>query len=105
MAVGAILLVIASGLSGGRPMMAALATAMSMPAWWAVGIGLVLVVIHLMIRLTHKPSRETPSASVTPRKQASAIRALIDQAEMELLHPEAQNPMATTESHDPPKTH
>lgn len=100
LAVGAGLLVVATLLGHGRPVKAALATALSMPAWWAVGIGLVLVVIHILVRLVNRPSPPSPAHSTGLRKSPSAIRALIDQAEMELLPGEALNPTGTTAAPD-----
>jgi restriction system protein len=90
---GAGLLLLSSLLGGGPPMVAAVAQALGMPAWWAMGIGLVLVLAHLGARLTNKPAIETPITRASPPRPPNAIRALIDQAERDFLRAEAEGPL------------
>ena len=91
-AFGAGLLAISAILSDGKPMRAAVSAALSMPAWWALGIGLVLIMSHFVIGLLKKPSRPSTLQRARPKPPPSAIRALIDQAELALIQPEIPPP-------------
>lgn len=80
----------------------AVATAVSMPAWWALGLGAFWMALHLATRLPFKrrasrratpdhPSFSSspppsPSPSLSPtRRDTDALKALIDQIEGETL--------------------
>jgi restriction system protein len=91
-AIGAGLLAIATILSDGKPMLAAVSTALSMFAWWTLGIGLVLILSHFMIKLVRKPPRQSATQRARPAPAARTIRALIDQAEMDLIRRETHPP-------------
>ena len=91
---GAGLLAFASAVAGKHPVVA---SAMSMPAWWTLGLGGLLILLHLAARLTGKrrPSRVHQPVPPKPRQSpqpASAIMALIDQLERETLGPDAAPP-------------
>jgi restriction system protein len=87
--IGASLLVVSAALSGGHPMMAALSTAMGMPAWWAIGIGLVLICAHGVVGFANRRTAQrlgaAPARAGKPPPAPATIRALIDQAEMDIL--------------------
>ena len=99
-AAGGGLLALASAVGGKHPFVA---TAMSMPAWWALGFGVLLMLLQLAARLVGKrrPSRIEPPAPARPRKPpqpASAIKALIDQIERETLGPDDPSVPSTQSS-------
>ncbi|QCB46318.1 restriction endonuclease [Hydrogenophaga sp. PAMC20947] len=85
---GAGLLMLAFAVSGRHPFVA---TAVSMPAWWALGFGALMMLLHLATRLAGKrrTSRIEEPAPAPGRKPtqpaATAIKALIDQIERETL--------------------
>ena len=80
---GAGLLAASALLSGPGSARAALSTALSMPAWWAIGVGVVLIAAHGLGARRHKGIEQQtltpPKASA--RLDSKAIMALIDQAE------------------------
>ncbi len=91
---GAGLLLFASAVAGKHPF---IASAVSMPAWWTLGLGALLILLHLAARLAGKrrPSRfhpPHPPAARQPPPQASALMALIDRLERETLGPAATEP-------------
>jgi restriction system protein len=85
---GAGLLMLASAVAGKHPFVA---TAVSMPAWWALGLGALLMLMHLATRLAGKrrTSRvDVPGPACDPKPNqpaATTIKALIDQIERETL--------------------
>ena len=101
--VGCGLLGLGAAVGGKHP---AVATAVSMPAWWALGLGAVLMALHMATRLPFKrrsprgaawqpPSPSTPSSPSSPpspppsRKSTDALKALIDEIEGEALGSDA----------------
>lgn len=114
--VGCGLLGLGAAVGGKHP---AVATAVSMPAWWALGLGGFLMALHMATRLPFKrrsprgaawqppspstPSSSSPSSSPPPsRESTDALKALIDELESETLGSDAswpsQQPRNTTES-------
>ena len=90
------LLVVASAVGGKHPFVA---TAVSMPAWWSLGFGVLLLLLHVAAKLVGKrrPSRIKHPASVPTSKTpqpVSAIKALIDQIERETLGADAPSPLS-----------
>lgn len=67
-------------LGGSSPMTAAVSTALSMPAWWAIGIGVSLLLAH-WAGLGGRRRQPAPEAKGITRPDPETIRALIDQAE------------------------
>jgi len=72
-------------LGGSSPMTAAVSTALSMPAWWAIGIGVALIFAHwVAFRRQGALERQAQAEGQLKRfarPDPDAIRALIDQAE------------------------
>ncbi len=90
------LLVVASAVGGKHPFVA---TAVSMPAWWSLGFGALLLLLHVAAKLVGKrrPSRiEPPAPARAPKtpQPVSAIKALIDQIERETLGADAPSPLS-----------
>lgn len=91
-AMGIGLLILSAFLGSKQPMMAAVATAVSMPAWWAIGIGAVMLALHGAKRLAEKAGPPPPPVNMPrsktgkPPPPPAAIRALIDKAERDSLH-------------------
>lgn len=92
---GAGLLVLAAAVAGKHPVVA---SAVSMPAWWTLGLGALLILLHLASRLAGKrrPSHIPQPAPTRPRQApqpAGALMALIDQLERETLGTDATPPL------------
>ncbi|AOW14399.1 hypothetical protein LPB72_03310 [Hydrogenophaga crassostreae] len=72
-------------LGGSSPMKAAVSTALSMPAWWAIGIGLALIIAHGVAFRRQRGRERQALVDAQPKHAArpdpDTIRALIDQAE------------------------
>ena len=85
MAVGLGLLAASGLLDKSSPLEAAISKALSMPAWWAMGTGAVLIMVHgLLAGRRHAMGRQRrdPLNKRGPtRLETSTLLALIDQAE------------------------
>ena len=85
MAVGLGLLSASWLLDKSSPLEAAVSTALSMPAWWAMGMGAVLVLVHGLLvgqrRTAGRRRQDAPDSQGPTRLETSTLLALIDQAE------------------------
>lgn len=72
-------------LGASSPIETATSTTLNQPAWWAIGLGVVLIFAHWIVsRRQHaleSQEPENPQAKRFTRPDPDAIRALIDQAE------------------------
>ena len=82
-ALGTGMLAASAVLGSTSPLRAALSTALSMPTWWAIGAGLLMVVAHwLKVRRDNALERRAQAQSKSAaRPDPEAIMALIDQDE------------------------
>ena len=82
-ALGTGMLAVSAVLGSASPLRAALSTALGMPAWWAIGVGVSMVAAHwLKARresALERRARAQPMSAARPDPQA--IMALIDEAE------------------------
>ena len=85
MAIGLGLLTASWLMDKSSPLEVAVSTALCMPAWWALGVGAVVVLVHgLLVGLRRERRRRQENATDSRgpvRLETSTLLALIDQAE------------------------
>ncbi|MEZ5707439.1 MAG: hypothetical protein R3E56_20730 [Burkholderiaceae bacterium] len=106
MAVGLGLLAASSLVDKSSPLEAAISTALSMPAWWSMGMGAVLVAAHGLLTGQRRAARrrwhDAPHGRGPTRLETSTLLDLIDQAESSFGFAVEENAGPDTEAHAPP---